>query len=339
MDQTQLQQKIVEYFQKLPKEAQEVFSSMVWMEKLKEISLNYHLTEEQIKTLGTETTLVLLGIIEVAEYQNILKKELGLEKVVAEKIISELDQNVLGSIKTHLETAFKQNSTDLVEKTYGGDKKLDERFASLPKEIQVIINESNFQPTLYAIAKKYKLTIDQMGILEEVTTKILLGIIHPDKYQAELADKTSIPAADITNIVLDVNEEILKTIRQALKKHWDDKDKIENEKEDIPLPPYAIPEVKKTPMAKWVLPEVAKVEPEVYEIPKHRETIESLNLENNVPSPDKNIFANKLNGVTASDHKTTDYTMPKMTTSKIDPTVDPQTDKAAPRNDPYREIF
>lgn len=346
MDQTQLQQKIGEYFQKLPKEAQEVFSSMVWMEKLKEINLKFNLNEDQVKTLGTETTLVLLGIIEVPEYQSIIEKELGLEKVVVEKIIIDIDQNILKSIKSHLDTAFKQNANDLVEKTYGGDKKLDERFASLPKEIQVVISESNFQPTLYAIAKKYKLTIEQMGILEEVTTKILLGVIHPDSYRNELATKTSIPPADITNIVLDVNEEILKTIREALKKHWDEKDKKSVEQaEDIPLPPYAPKPVTKTVVPSNInvtnKPAYHSAQLEIDAIMPKGQSLESAEFDLEMPEeplPPKNIMAEKLSAITTSEHTVTDYTMPKI--SSPTPSISQDKEKeGTPRHDPYREDF
>ena len=40
MDQKELQQKIAEYFQKLPKEAQEVFAKMEWLQSLEAIAPN-----------------------------------------------------------------------------------------------------------------------------------------------------------------------------------------------------------------------------------------------------------------------------------------------------------
>ncbi len=63
MDKEELQKKIAEYYLKLPKEAQEVFSSMKWLETLKNICEKYSLDENQIKTLGIETSLILLGIV------------------------------------------------------------------------------------------------------------------------------------------------------------------------------------------------------------------------------------------------------------------------------------
>jgi len=266
MDQEQLKQKIVEYYGKLPKEAQVVFSSMTWMETLKSISAKYGLNNNQIEILGTETTLVLLGIIHIEEYQKILEKELGLEKEITEKIIIEIDENILKTIKGQLVEVFESNAGILAEEKHGGDKKLDERFSGLPEDIQEAIALSNWKEKLYEIAPKYKLNIEQMGILEEVTTKVMLDIIHPDKYEEELASKITISKEDISNLVKDVNEEILKTIRELLKKHWDENgskeyvvsSKDNGIKEEIPIPPYAKIEIKAVETPKNIIEEKLK---------------------------------------------------------------------------------
>jgi len=237
MDQNQLQQKIVEYFQKLPKEAQDSFSSMVWMDKLKEIISIYSLNADQIEILGAETTLVLLGIVDIAEYKKILENELKLNKDLFIKLATNIDNDILFKIKDQLTETFEANAIALAEEKYGGDKNIDERFNRLPAEVQDAINKSNYQETLYLIAKKYKVSIEKMGTLEEITTKVMLGIIHPDKYEENLKSKLGISDDDTHNLVLDVNEQILKTIKEALKESWNDNQKL-NEDDLIPTPPY-----------------------------------------------------------------------------------------------------
>ena len=237
MDQNQLQQKIVEYFQKLPKEAQVSFSSMLWMDKLREIISTNNLNTDQIEILGAETTLVLLGIVDIAEYKKILENELKLDKELFIKITTEIDNDILFKIKDQLTETFEANAFELTEEKYGGDKSVDERFNRLPIEVQEAINKSNYQETLYLIAKKYKISIEKMGILEEVTTKVMLGIIHPDKYEENLKSKLGLSDVDNHNLVLDVNEQILKTIKEALKASWDDNQKL-NEDDLVPTPPY-----------------------------------------------------------------------------------------------------
>jgi hypothetical protein len=245
MNPTQLQQKIAEYFQKLPKEAQESFSSMAWLETLKTISTKYRLNEAQIETLGAETTLVLLGIINTDEYQKNIEKELTLSQDTTQKIFTEINESVLSTIKTQLAQTYEQNAQSLAEEKYGGEKKLDERFSSLPKEVQDAINESDYQETLYLLSQKYKLPIDKMGLLEEITTKVMLGIIHPDKYGEELKTKLGLNDIDNSNLVDDINNKILKTIKGSLKEHWQNSSVSEDK---IPLPPYK-------PVPKETIPE------------------------------------------------------------------------------------
>ena len=244
MDQKQLQQKIAEYFTKLPKEAQDVFSSMEWMEILKNLSVKYNINPKELEVLATETTLVLLGIISINEYAEILEKELKMEESIKDNIFKEIDENILKGIKDQLMNTFESNIVSLVDKTENKPLVFDPRFSSMPKDVQEAIAHSNWRENLYKIAQKYKLSIIQMGDLENITVKVIANEIHPDKYENELAFKIIIPKNDISNIVEDVNKNILMEIRKSLKKEWEDESiknvelVIKNENE-VPLPPYA----------------------------------------------------------------------------------------------------
>lgn len=334
MDKKELQQKIAEYFVKLPKEAQDYFSSMNWMEILKNIELNFNLNEEQVETLGTETTLVLLGIIHVEEYREVIESEMDLEKEVADKLFGQINDNILRLVKEKLIESFETNALDLAEEKYGGDKKLDERFNNLPKEVQSAIKESGYQVNLYSIADKYRLDIEQMGILEEITTKVMLGIIHPDKYEEELVYKIKIPREDILNLVKEINENIFKNIREILKKHWDDNSnqkqipdinkntetKIPEIKDDVPVPPYAgtikneklgIKNEEKTPNTteKPIITNKPTTQPVNQPINDNSQNI-------------MNIVEEKLRNATVSDHTISDHS-----------------NSSAKSADPYREII
>lgn len=109
MDQTQLQQNIVKYYGKLPNDLQQSFSSMTWMEDLKNISIKYSLNEEQTETLATETTLVLLSIIHLEDYVLTLKKDLKLDEEKFNKILDDLDVTILKDIKDDLVNTFELN--------------------------------------------------------------------------------------------------------------------------------------------------------------------------------------------------------------------------------------
>lgn len=307
MDKEQLQQKIAEYFEKLPREAQDVFSSMGWMETLKNIATKYNLNEDQIELLGTETTLVLLSIVHIEEYQKNIKTGLGLPEEILKEINTEIDNNILKTIKGQLVETFESNVLTL---------KLDPIFSTLPKNVQEAIASSNWKEKLYNIAEKYKLPIPQMDVLEEITIKVMKDEIHPDKYESELASKITIAKEDISNLVNDVNEDILKNIRELLKTHWNEEEK----KEEIPIPPYAKTETKV---------EILKVE----ETPKP-----VLPIIETTPLPPQNIIEEKLKSATVSDHTISDYSSPKI--SSPSPEASENNSNPSPKSfDPYREVF
>lgn len=115
MNEIELQQKIAEYFAKLSPEMQKVFESMEWLKTLQSISEKYSLNKEQIETLGTETTLVLLGIIQTEEYEENIRKEINLPLEKMEDMILEINSIILSPIREGLSNAFEKNINDLVK--------------------------------------------------------------------------------------------------------------------------------------------------------------------------------------------------------------------------------
>jgi hypothetical protein len=212
MDQTQLQQKIAEYYQKLPKELQEIFSSMEWLKKLEEVSQKYGLSEKQIETLGTETTLVLLGIIHEEEYEDNIKKEIALPQASMENLMLEINNSILKNIKPQLTEVFKTNNNGEVKI----EEKWKEAFEKLPEETKNAITHSDYQKKLYEIGSENNLTINEMGDLAEYTNKIIFGEIRPDTFESYIKTKIIRPDEIIKKIVNEVNDLILKNIREQL---------------------------------------------------------------------------------------------------------------------------
>lgn len=255
MNPEELQQKIAEYFAKLPIDAQTMFASMEWMKTLENLSAKYNMTALQVQSLGTETTLLLLGIVHPDEYVKFLKADLSLSLDTQNKLMADINLGILNKWRETLTQAYNQNTVAVAEKEYGGEKKLDERFAGLPTEVKEAITNSNYQKELYVIANEEKLSIDQMGKLEKVTNKILLGIEHPDKYEAMLISDLGIQQPQAMSIASKVNERILKNIRELLKSHADVHAEI-----SVPLPPSQIPKVA-TPVQAPVIDKVPEVKP------------------------------------------------------------------------------
>lgn len=115
MDKIQLQQKIAEYFEKLPKGSQDVFSSMSWMETLKNIGVKFNLNEDQMEVLGTETTLLLLCIISLDEYTKVVETNLKLTPEITTKILNEINKDIIEIVRVELEETFKANNLQLAE--------------------------------------------------------------------------------------------------------------------------------------------------------------------------------------------------------------------------------
>lgn len=112
---------------------------------------------------------------------------------------------------------------------------IEPQFMNMPEQVQVAIRKSGWKERLYEISKKYKLSIEQMGILEDLTTKVISNTILPDRYEAEVASKITLQEDEQKNIVSDINENILKKIRELMKEQDDVSVKKE---EGAPIPPY-----------------------------------------------------------------------------------------------------
>ncbi len=211
MDKTELQKNIALYYSKLPPEAQAVFAKMEWLEKIKQISEKYALSQAQQETLGTETTLVLLGIIHPQEYEETLKREISIAPVLVKEIIAEIKGSVLDSITPQLTDTFEKNTEgEEVEKI---DGELDERFKRLPKSIQDAIGESNYQNALYEISKKYKFTIEQMGLLEESLVKIMLNQISENVFRGNIQNDLRLADWETNELITMINNKILAGIK------------------------------------------------------------------------------------------------------------------------------
>lgn len=95
-------------------------------------------------------------------------------------------------------------------------KLIEERVAMLPPYIRAALDNINWGPEILNIGKKHGLHVDDMGTLQTETVLVLVGLVHPNDYPANLKQELHVPQEKIDGIVKDVNEKILKTIRQSL---------------------------------------------------------------------------------------------------------------------------
>ncbi len=116
----------------------------------------------------------------------------------------------------------------------------DPLFSGLPENIQEAIAKSDWKEKTYEIAQKYKLNIEQMGILEDLTVKTMKNEIRPNDYKNRLAEKIKIPNEFLVNLIDDINQNVLSNIVNIVKTQEQTVLLEEEKKRDniIPTPPY-----------------------------------------------------------------------------------------------------
>jgi hypothetical protein len=265
MDQTQLQQHIAEYYSKLPAGAQALFASMKWMDTLQAICKKYTLSNDQIQTLGTETSLVLLGIIPIGQYIENLMKEIVLPVDSLTKMLGEIEDTVLKEVRPELEQAYKANIQSIEAENKKAEVTSDPKFASLPAELQSAIAQSDYQKKLYEIATSYKLQVEKMGKLEDLTVLFIKGETSSSQYENSLALELDLEASQARELATKVNTSILQNIRDNMKAIDAQRAETESlvsiknmpEGDSAPVPPYAMPTI-----------DQSKVDPKPIAIPK-----------------------------------------------------------------------
>jgi len=341
MDQKELQEKIALYYSKLPPEAQKVFSDMKWLETLKTISIKYGLDAKQIETLSTETTLILLGIIHPVEYEETLTKELGLSENSTEKILLEIEESITKGIRPQLVKTFEANKESETETIPEVGQKPDARFDKLPKEIENIVKESNYQTALYNISRNYNLNVEQMGILENTIVDLITGKIHPDEFEGFLENGLRLELNTLNKLVNDVNNQIFRKIRAKLEASTTQNSK-KGEINTYPLE-ESVPTTTHTEKEKAILNKAGiQIVPEKLELNGAQKTPlenptpiqtpiqKTESAQSEIKETKLPISAQKLSGSMQTPVTKTEHTLDNLTPNK--------TPNTPPKIDPYREV-
>ncbi len=101
-------------------------------------------------------------------------------------------------------------------------KELRTRFELLPGEIQNVINSSDYQMKLFEIAKKHKLTYEQLGTLEMETTFVLMGMTHPNEFGQSMSGELKKKPEEIKDLLSEIKVGIFDPIRSALMQIYTD---------------------------------------------------------------------------------------------------------------------
>ena len=94
---------------------------------------------------------------------------------------------------------------------------IKENFDSLPESIKELILSPQYENSLIEISKKYQLTTEQSGILEQEATLVLMGLTPIKDFDNELQKELKIDNVKSYNISADISTEIFAGVMTLLK--------------------------------------------------------------------------------------------------------------------------
>lgn len=219
----------------LSQDSRNAIDAVNWKQIIQVMNKKY--TALQLETLETETELLLCGLVSTIDFPKELEGRMKIPKVEISILIGEMDRLIFKKMQEELEKRLNNNTADN-KNVLDANKVLafDLRFASLPKDIQESIAYSNWKEKLYDTARKYKINVEQMGILEDITVKVMLNTIAGNQYEDAIRSKIDLGNDKIKEIVGEINENIFKNIKRV-----EEEGIIKSEKpnDTVPLPPYA----------------------------------------------------------------------------------------------------
>lgn len=203
MDQNELQKKIGEYYSRLPEKAQAEFGRMEWMNTLQSMSDSYKLTEMQKQTLGIETTLLLLGIVHPEEYEELMIKELAVERTVADAILNDVNEKIIKNFGDDFRTLY-ENTVRYEEEKVNKAEEVKTAVANTPvpmpplppKNVDVVAS-----PVISNMAKPVEPPANIPVAKADTFTKAGIEMIEEDNKEE--------PRQDVTDSSIKAGESIL----------------------------------------------------------------------------------------------------------------------------------
>ncbi len=338
---------IEEKFKSLPVEIQDVIMSSSYEEVFIEIGKLYNMQDESLDMIARETTMTIMGLKPLENLGSELINELQVNKPKIDQIIHFLNETVFkNKIPLITEVFNKNNTQEEIESI------LDPRFSKLPQTTKKIVMDSNYQATLYAIAREYNLTVTQIGSLEEIVTSLIVGDVQPEKFEDLVEEDLQLTSEVANKLTAEVNEKVFQKIRSqvmALGEHAENQKDLEilsshgieiidESKPRIPTPFKNSPattvqgsmlELETTPEKEPNVDDVGVDQTVKIQIKKIPEASSS-------PVVNTSMLSQKLSGTMQMPSVRTAHTLDKI--SKDDEKGSLTITPSKPRFDPYREI-
>ncbi|MFA6257616.1 MAG: hypothetical protein WC671_01225 [Candidatus Paceibacterota bacterium] len=103
-----------------------------------------------------------------------------------------------------------ENTTDLLQ------IKIEKAKAELPKETRNAINTVDYKAVILEMRKTKGYTFEQLGDLETETELLLCGLLGPENYPKELANRMHLSGDEVNELVKEMNELVFVKIKESL---------------------------------------------------------------------------------------------------------------------------
>lgn len=355
-----LQIKIAKARAELSQDSRRAIDAVNWDQIL--LGMNTKYNSDQLDNLRIETELLLCGLTSTEEFPLELETRMKIPKIEVLALIETMDKLIFKKIQEELEKRIVNEVEEEATIITSKPLVLDPKFASIPTAVQEAVALSQWKEKLYEISRRYNLTVDKMGELEDITAKTISGTIKTDKFESEVKSKIDLSEDKLKEMIAEINTAIFINIKKTM---MGDLNTIKPSVSSVPLPPYAI---NKSVVEMTPTDVIKKPEEKILEITKNETTQETINniisdktdnsasdiyrehgieiIQNGYTpepkekeeEPKSNIISDKLFKNTSSQTIVTDYSLPKINTT-LNTLPKMQGDAPTKPHDPYHEAI
>src|SRR3989338_3925454 len=112
-------------------------------------------------------------------------------------------------------------------------------YSKLLNDIKEAIFSVDVSDKIIDIGKKHKLAVDKIGIIGNETSRVMLGVTHPNEFISNLTERLEVDKEKARAIAQEINEQIFKKVRDSLRKIHNMREGVEEEEQDkIKVSPF-----------------------------------------------------------------------------------------------------
>ena len=104
------------------------------------------------------------------------------------------------------------------------EKKLEETFETLPKDVQEALSSVDVSQKIMEVAKTHGILLDAVETLSDETTMVMLGLENPNEFPGGIEAKLGVSKEKAEQIAKDIDTQIFEPIRESLKKIYSEEE-------------------------------------------------------------------------------------------------------------------